>query len=161
MKSIANIAAADPNPPNVIPDPEKNDANLDEKAADLAEGAVSGATVIAPEQSGTPASNKKGKDTKRRSSGVPEHKSKKKGGKKEIVLNLDCQPGDYYFARMKGHPPWPSIICDEEMLPEAIMATRPVTARRVDGTFRPDYDDGGKNAKDRTYPVMFLHTNEL
>lgn len=62
---------------------------------------------------------------------------------------------------MKGHPNWPSIICDEDMLPEAIMATRPVTAQRADGTYREDYQEGGKNAKDRTYAVMFLHTNEL
>lgn len=135
---------------------------MDEKAADTAEGAVSGATVVAPESSDIPASGKKGKpDPKRRSSGVPEHKSKKKGGKKDLILNIDCQPGDYYFARMKGHPPWPSIIADEDMLPDAIMATRPVTARRVDGSYREDFADGGKNVKERTYAVMFLHTNEL
>lgn len=135
---------------------------MDEKAAGTAEGAVSGATVVAPESNDTPAAGKKGnKDLKRRSSGVPEHKSKKKGGKKELILNLDCQPGDYYFARMKGHPPWPSIIADEDMLPDAIMATRPVTARRVDGSYREDFADGGKNVKERTYAVMFLHTNEL
>lgn len=62
---------------------------------------------------------------------------------------------------MKGHPPWPSIIADEDMLPDAIMATRPVTARRVDGSYREDFADGGKNVKERTYAVMFLHTNEL
>lgn len=108
-----------------------------------------------------PASSKKGKNDKRRSSGIPEHKSKKKGGKKEVVLNLDAAPGVYYLAAVKGHPQWPSIIADESMLPESMMATRPVSTRRTDGSYREDFNEGGKNVKDRTYPVMFLGTNEL
>ena len=39
--------------------------------------------------------------------------------------------------------------------------TRPVTAARPDGTYREDFADGGKRAGDRTYPVMYLYTNEL
>lgn len=125
---------------------------------------MSGATVVAPDSGAnptTPASNKKGKNN-RRSSGIPEHKSsKKKAGKKEVVTNLDAQPGDYYFARMKGHPVWPAVVADEDMLPEDMMGKRPVTGRRTDGSYREDFADGGKNVKDRTYPIMFLSTNEL
>lgn len=63
---------------------------------------------------------------------------------------------------MKGHPPWPSVICDEEMLPNSLLTTRPVTARMPDKTFRkPEYEDGGKRAHERTFPIMFLHTNEF
>ena len=63
---------------------------------------------------------------------------------------------------MKGHPPWPSVICDEEMLPNSLLTTRPVTARMPDKKFRkPEYEDGGKRAHERTYPIMFLHTNEF
>lgn len=63
---------------------------------------------------------------------------------------------------MKGHPPWPSVICDEEMLPNSLLTTRPVTARLPDKKFRkPEYEDGGKRAHERTYPIMFLHTNEF
>ena len=103
-------------------------------------------------------SNKK----RRSSAGVPEHKSKKLNKKKSSPsLNLSAKPGDYYWARMKGYAPWPSIICDEEMLPESLLANRPVTAMRPDGTYREDFADGGKNVKDRTYPVMYLFTNEL
>lgn len=63
---------------------------------------------------------------------------------------------------MKGHPPWPSVVCDEEMLPHSLLTSRPVTARLPDGTFRkPEYADGGKRAHERTFPIMFLHTNEF
>lgn len=75
---------------------------------------------------------------------------------------MTAQPGEYYLARMKGHPPWPSVICDEEMLPNSLLTTRPVTARMPDKKFRkPEYEDGGKRAHERTYPIMFLHTNEF
>ena len=58
---------------------------------------------------------------------------------------------------MKGHPPWPALICDEEMLPQTLLSTRPVTTRQADGTFKKaEYDDGGKRAHERTFPVMFL-----
>ena len=63
---------------------------------------------------------------------------------------------------MKGHPPWPSVVCDEEMLPHSLLTTRPVTAQQPDKSFRkPEYADGGKRAHERTFPIMFLHTNEF
>jgi len=126
-----------------------------ETAAQNADDTEHGATA-----SPTAASAKK--NQKRRSSVVPEHKGKKLNRKKSMLtMNLDAKPGDYFWARLKGYPPWPAIICDEEMLPESLLATRPVTAMRADGTYRRDYDNEGKNARDRTYPVMFLGTNEL
>ena len=110
---------------------------------------------------GTPLTNKRmstGASSKKKSSAVPEHKSKKLNKKKSKPLtNLGAQAGEYYFARMKGHPPWPSIICDEEMLPLSLLTTRPVTAALPDGSFkRADYAEGGKRAYERTFPVMFL-----
>ncbi|KAH0312646.1 hypothetical protein KCU74_g13629, partial [Aureobasidium melanogenum] len=108
----------------------------------------------------TPSGNKNGK--RKSTSGVPEHKSKKLNKKKSVAqLNLDIKPGDYYWARLKGYSPWPSIVCDEDMLPEILLGNRPVSAKRADGSYREDYEDDGKNAKDRTYPVMFLGTNEF
>lgn len=107
----------------------------------------------------TPASTKKGG---KKAGGVPEHKSKKLQKKKSMpTLNLDAKPGDYYWARMKGHAPWPAIICDESMLPSQLLGSRPVSTARPDGSIRDDYAPGGKNAKDRTFAVMFLGTNEL
>lgn len=117
----------------------------------------------APEANGTPASAKKGNNGKRKSTGgVPEHKVKKSKSRKSLKpTHLDAKPGDYYFARLKSYPSWPSIICDEDMLPQSLLSTRPVTTMKADGTYNPDYADDGRRAHDRTYPVMFLHTNEL
>jgi hypothetical protein len=99
----------------------------------------------------------------RRKSGVSEQKGKKlnKKASKAKILHLDAKPGDHFFARLKGFPPWPVVVCDEEMLPTNMISTRPVTAARSDGTYRDDYADGAKKVNDRTYPVMYLHTNEL
>jgi hypothetical protein len=62
---------------------------------------------------------------------------------------------------MKGFAAWPAIICDEDMLPVSLLGRRPVSAQRPDGSWREDFDTGGKNLRDRRYPVMFLGTNEL
>ena len=126
---------------------------------------ASAADGEAPEANGTlAASSKKPPNGKRKSTGgVPEHKSKKLNKKKSMqkITHLDAKPGDYYFARLKSYPPWPSIVCDEEMLPQTLITTRPVTTKQQDGTYRPDYADGGRKAHERTYAVMFLQTNEL
>lgn len=107
----------------------------------------------------TPAS---AKGKRKSGAGVPEHKNKKLNKRKSTVnLTLGAQPGDYFFAKFKGYAPWPSVICDEDMLPETLLATRPVSTENSQGELRADYQEGGKNAKDRTYPIMFLETNEL
>ena len=96
--------------------------------------------------------------SKKRSSAIPEHKSRKLNKKKsKVALNLEAKPGDLFLARMKGHPWWPAIICDEEMLPTVLLNSRPVTTALPDGTFKkPEYADGGKRANERTFPIMFL-----
>lgn len=76
-------------------------------------------------------------------------------------LHLDVEPGQYWFAQMKGYPPWPSIIVDDDMLPSTLLENRPVSAKQANGEYRIDFQEGGKNIKDRRYPVMFLYTNEL
>ena len=116
----------------------------------------------ADDANGTP-TNKKGGNGKRKSSGIPEHKSKKLNKKKSQakITHLDAKPGDYFFARLKSYPPWPSIICDEDILPHSLLTTRPITTKKPDGTYNEAYADGGKKVLDRTFPVMFLYTNEL
>ncbi|KAL8967845.1 MAG: hypothetical protein Q9183_002739 [Haloplaca sp. 2 TL-2023] len=117
-----------------------------------------------PATAQTPASGKKASNgSSKKKAAVPEHKTKKLNRKaSKATLNLEAQPGQYYLARMKGHPPWPSIICDEEMLPMSLLDTRPVTTKMPDGTYkRADYADGGKRVQERTFPIMFLHTNEF
>lgn len=104
-----------------------------------------------------------GSKARRKSGGVPEHKTKKlnKKASKAKMTHVDAKPGDYFMIRLKGHPAWPTIICDESMLPSSLLKSRPVTAAGPDGTYRPGYEDGGSKVKDRTFPVMYLHTNEL
>lgn len=109
---------------------------------------------------GTPASAKKDNKRRKSSAAVPEHKGKSLK-KKQSMLHLGVQPGEVWWVRMKGFPPWPGVICDEEMLPEALLSNRPVSAMRTNGSYREDFMEGGKNARDRRYPVMFLGTNEL
>ncbi|OJJ46254.1 hypothetical protein ASPZODRAFT_142875 [Penicilliopsis zonata CBS 506.65] len=119
--------------------------------------------AAAPEVNGTPNSAKKASNGKRKSTGgVPEHKSKLNRRKSMVrTTQLHAKPGEYYLARLRSFAPWPSIVCDEDMLPESLLTTRPVTAMRPDGTYREDYADEGKRAHERTFPVMFLQTNEF
>jgi hypothetical protein len=117
-----------------------------------------------PETNGATTLEKKPSVPKRKSStGVPEHKGKKLNKKKSMpkLTNLDAAPGDYFLARLKGYPPWPSIIADEEMLPDVMINGRPVTTKKPDGSYNEAYADDGKKASERTFPIMFLHTNEL
>lgn len=134
-------------------------------AAPAAESAAEPAADASATNGTTTTPAKKTNNGKRKSgAGVPEHKTKKtpaKGKKKAPELRLDAQPGDMYMVAMRGYQPWPVIVCDEEMLPESLLSKRPVSAKRIDGTYREDFLEGGKNAKDRRYPIMFLGTNEL
>lgn len=124
-------------------------------------GDVAAPPAATADDEDAPASGSK-KDKRKSTGGVPEHKSKKLNKKKSmLVLRMDCKPGEQYWARLKGYPPWPAIICDEQMLPESLLASRPVSTTRADGSLRDDFKEGGKNAKERTYPIMFLSTNEL
>ncbi|KAK8089480.1 hypothetical protein PG997_004441 [Apiospora hydei] len=116
--------------------------------SEAAEGAAEGAAIEA--NGATPSSSKQA--ARRKSTGTPAAKKLNKKASKARMLHLDCVP---------GFPPWPVIIADESMLPQTMLSTRPVTAARPDGSYREDFADGGKRAADRTYPVMYLHTNEF
>lgn len=105
------------------------------------------------------ASTPKPSSAKRKSTGGASSAKKKKS--QQRVTHLNAAPGEYYLARLKSFPPWPSIICDEEMLPQSLLNTRPVTTKQADGTYKEAYADGGKRVQDRTFPIMFLETNEL
>jgi hypothetical protein len=126
---------------------------------------VAATATEATATNGTPVPKKASNGTGKRKSGagIPEHKKKTPAKKKKAApeLRLNVSPGEMYMVAMRGYQPWPVIICDEEMLPESLLSKRPVSARRIDGTYRDDFKEGGKNAKDRRYPVMFLGTNEL
>ncbi|KAL5376348.1 hypothetical protein DPSP01_010574 [Paraphaeosphaeria sporulosa] len=143
----------------------KDDATDAKPNAAAAEGSGDAAAFEAlTATNGTPASSKKANKGRKSAGGVPEHKGKKtpnKKGKKEVKLNLNTKPGDMWMVAMRGYQPWPVVVADEDMLPESLLAKRPVSAIRIDGTYREDFEEGGKNAKDRRYAVMFLGTNEF
>ncbi|KAI1907211.1 hypothetical protein LOZ12_005788 [Ophidiomyces ophidiicola] len=131
--------------------------------SDAAEGGETGAADEYAAANGTASSTRKSSISKRRSSGIPEHRSKKLNKKKSVarITHLDAQPGQYYFAHLRSYAPWPSIVCDEEMLPQSLLVTRPHSAKQKDGTYTEPFQDGGKKVNERTFPVMFLHTNEF
>ncbi|KAI0135495.1 hypothetical protein F4814DRAFT_444312 [Daldinia grandis] len=140
------------------------DAKVDsEKAAedssrveqDAAAGAADGAAV---DTESTPGDKSK---ARRKSAGDAKGKKLNKKASRAKILHVDAKPGEQYFAKLKGFPPWPIIIAEEDMLPQSMLSTRPVTAARPDGTYREDFADGGKRVADRTFPVMYLHTNEF
>ena len=153
-----------PHPPSAEEKPSEKPTST-EDAVMKADSAPVASEEAGHEASGTFAGSSKNKlNGKRKSTGgVPEHKSKKLNKKKsqQRMTHIDAQPGEYYFARLKSYPPWPSIICDEQMLPQTLLTTRPVTTKQADGTYKEAYADGGKRAFERTFPIMFLHTNEL
>ncbi|KAF7116265.1 hypothetical protein CNMCM5793_004341 [Aspergillus hiratsukae] len=133
-----------------------------EPEATAAAAAEPEATAAPEAQEAPPSSKKSGGSRRKSTSGVPEHKSKLNRKKSQArITNLHAKPGEYYLARLRSFPPWPSIICDEEILPQTLLSTRPVSAMRADGTYREDYADGGKRAHERTFPVMFFETNEF
>jgi len=137
----------------------QGDAEMEDiKTSDAAPAIAESSTAAVD----TPASGDKSK-SRRKSGGIPEHKSKKlnKKASKAKMTHIDAQPGDYFMIRLKGYPLWPGIVCDESMLPNTLLKSRPVTALGKDGTYRADYADGGAKVNDRTFPVMYLHTNEL
>lgn len=122
---------------------------------DVAAGTAEGAAV---DTESTPGDKSK---ARRKSAGDAKGKKLNKKASRAKILHVDAKPGEQYFAKLKGFPPWPVIIAEEDMLPQSMLSTRPVTAARPDGTYREDFADGGKRVADRTFPVMYLHTNEL
>jgi len=134
-------------------DVEMEDIKTEESAPDAAEASAGPVD--------TQAAGDKSK-ARRKSGGVPEHKKKlNKKASKAKMTHIEAKPGDYFYIRLKGYPLWPGIVVSEDMLPEQLLKTRPVTAADRDGNYRADFADGGKKVTQRNFPVMYLHTNEL
>lgn len=160
---LATDATAEPAKPSE-PDEtqEEEEQGKDESGAPADEKAEASAPT-GDGANGTPAAPKRSSNGKRKSTGGADSKGKKLNRKKSSarITHLDAKPGEYYTARLKSYAPWPSIICDEEMLPPTLLSTRPVTTKQKDGTYKEAYSDGGKRVHERTFPIMFLYTNEL
>lgn len=130
-----------------------------EATADSAAPPADGETTAANAAAETPAA--KGRNNRRKSTGGAGGKTLSKKASKARLTHLDAKPGDHFLVKLKGFPAWPAIICDESMLPQALVVNRPVTAARRDGTYNEAYADGGKRVNDRSFPVMYLYTNEF
>ena len=137
-----------------------DESDQKEQEADVTATTATGDdAAAAPNGNSTPAKT----PIPRRKSTAGGSSAKKLNKKKshQRITHLDAQPGEYYIARLKSYPPWPAVICDEEMLPQTLLSTRPVTTKQADGTYKEAYADGGKRVNERTFPIMFLETNEL
>lgn len=139
--------------------PKEDKTEQAEASAPAAAGGDDAAAAAAT----TNASKNKTPARRKSTAGADGAKGKKlnKKGSRAAILHIDAKPGDHYFIKLKGFPQWPCVICDESMLPHALIKTRPVSAARPDGEYREDYADGGKRAPDRSFPIMYLATNEL
>lgn len=115
------------------------------------------AAEAAPAAAASRTPNAKNKGGRRKSAGGGLNRK----GSKARLTHTDAKPGDHFLLKLKGFPPWPVIIADEDMIPDALFNTRPVSAAKQDGSYNEAYAEGGKRVNDRTFPVMFLHTNEL
>lgn len=131
---------------------------------DAAEDAAPEAEAEAPATEAaaeTPAPKPKGGNRRKSTAGESKGKALSKKGSKARLTHTDAKPGDHFLVKLKGFPAWPAVICDETMLPAALLNSRPVSAARPDGTYSEAYADGGKRVHDRSFPVMYLYTNEL
>ncbi|KAF4587862.1 PWWP domain-containing protein [Ophiocordyceps camponoti-floridani] len=132
---------------------EKADADVEMK--DAAE------EPAAPEPGPVVSVKTKGAGRRKSSLGEAKGKTLAKKASKARLSHVDAKPGDHFLVKLKGHPAWPAIVCDETMLPAALISSRPVSAARSDGSYAEAYADGGKRVHDRSFPVMYLYTNEF
>ncbi|KAJ2905058.1 PWWP domain-containing protein [Zalerion maritima] len=158
MKDATPAGKADASAKATDAPTKPSEPTADQSASGTPDGALN--TSLQTAVASTPAD--KSKTARRKSGPVGSIKKKlNKKGSRARILHLDAKPGDHYFVKLKGYPAWPVIVCSEDMLPELLLKTRPVSAAHSDGTYRQDFADGGKRAADRTFPVMYLQTNEF
>ncbi|PHH89035.1 hypothetical protein CDD83_6732 [Cordyceps sp. RAO-2017] len=145
----------------VAKDQEKPAADADTEMKDAAEDAApEPESAPAPPPAEVPATKARG-GRRKSAAGEAKGKALNKKGSKARLTHIGAKPGDHFLVKLKGFPAWPAIICDETMLPAALISSRPVSAARPDGSYSEAYADGGKRVHDRSFPVMYLYTNEF
>ena len=145
-------------------EPKKDEAQPAAGAdVEMKDAAPTLAAQAAPAAPAEDAGAAKKQPAARRKSAAGEGKGKalNKKGSKAKLTHTDAKPGDHFLVKLKGFPAWPAIICDEDMLPQALLNSRPVSAAKPDGTYGEPFAEGGKRINDRTFPVMYLFTYEL
>ncbi|KAG6241351.1 hypothetical protein E4U25_006413 [Claviceps purpurea] len=154
--AAATVAPADA----VVEDKAEPKENTDAAEADVDTNNAADTTMVDADATTatfveTPAAKNKGGRRRSTGGGLARKASRAR------LTHTDAKPGDHFLVKLKGFPAWPAIICDEDMLPHALVTSRPVSAARPDGTYGEPFVDGGKRVNDRTFPVMYLHTNEF
>ncbi|CAZ82361.1 unnamed protein product [Tuber melanosporum] len=94
------------------------------------------------------------KPTKKKSSA--NLKGKTPRSTKKAVVDVDYQPGMSVLAKMRTFPPWPAIILSDELLPEALVRTKPSGKSGKKG----EASASAAPSAPTSWPVMFMGTNE-
>ncbi|CUS10212.1 unnamed protein product [Tuber aestivum] len=94
------------------------------------------------------------KPTKKKSSG--NLKGKTPRSTKKAAADVDYQPGMNVLAKMRTFPPWPAIILSDDLLPEALLRTKPSGKSGKKGEASASVAPSAPTS----WPVMFMGTNE-
>lgn len=109
------------------------------------------------------------KKSKKKSPATPAKATPKSAARKKSLANLKnnntpskpknpdvkYEPGMQVLAKMRTFPPWPAVILSEELLPEALLKTRPSTKNpRTKGSSTAPSEER------RHWPVIYMGTLE-
>lgn len=109
------------------------------------------------------------KKTKKKAPATPAKATPKSAARKKSLANLKnnntpskaknpdvkYEPGMQVLAKMRTFPPWPAVILSEELLPEALLKTRPSSKNpRTKGSSTASPDER------RHWPVIYMGTLE-
>lgn len=109
------------------------------------------------------------KKSKKKAPATPSKATPKSAARKKSLANLKnngtpskaknpdvkYEPGMQVLAKMRTFPPWPAVILSEELLPEALLKTRPSSKNpRTKGSSTASPDER------RHWPVIYMGTLE-
>ncbi|KAH8148238.1 uncharacterized protein LAJ45_07690 [Morchella importuna] len=137
-------------------DEEKENAAATEPEADTEDvSALDGSTDVKKSKKKSPATT--AKSTPKSAAKKKSLANLKSNGTPAKVKNADVnyEPGMQVLAKMRTFPPWPAVILSEELLPEALLKTRPSNKNpRTKGSSAEPAE------VKRHWPVMYMGTNE-
>ncbi|KAH8090758.1 hypothetical protein HD553DRAFT_303285 [Filobasidium floriforme] len=96
----------------------------------------------ANEDNEKPVSSKKPKSSKNNGSAAPASSRRKSAGgsKAAVEGNHSFKSGDIVLTRLKGYPPWPSIIVEGDEIPAKVQRAKPSGTRQIASMFFPTGD---------------------
>jgi hypothetical protein len=149
-------AAGEPSKNDSDEKDEKENAAATEPEADTEDvSALDGSTDVKKSKKKSPATT--AKSTPKSAAKKKSLANLKNNGTPAKVKNADVnyEPGMQVLAKMRTFPPWPAVILSEELLPEALLKTRPSNKHpRTKGSSAEPAEIK------RHWPVMYMGTNE-